>query len=291
MPSGKVVVGVSSYGRSFAMAEAGCHTADCLFTGTATQSNAEKGPCTVTAGYIGDAEIYAIISGDTNTTGNSKRDSSFVNQNYVDKASNSRILVYGDTQWVAYMDADIRSERASLYQGLSMGGSTNWASDLETYNPAPDTSTSWASFKEAVGVGGDPYAEGTRSGNWTSLTCSNPAVENALGMAPYERWDELDCDDAWNDILNVWQNHDKAKGWIFTESVANTIHVQENTDCGTLLDTSNCVQTITCQNVQGGSGPAGYEIWNSFVLIHEVRYLLIYFPMTRQISSSRQFVD
>lgn len=117
------------------MADPACWTEECLFTGTNTQSNTEEGPCTGTAGYIADAETYAILS-----------DSSRANQNYVDVGSDSNILVYDTNQWVGYMSPDIKSARQSLYQGLSMGGTTDWASDLEAYNNVPPPSTSWADF-------------------------------------------------------------------------------------------------------------------------------------------------
>lgn len=65
--SNKVVVGVSSYGRSFKMAQAGCDSEECKFTGSPRLSNAAKGRCTDTAGYISNAEIDEIIqSGNVN---------------------------------------------------------------------------------------------------------------------------------------------------------------------------------------------------------------------------------
>ncbi|KAK3934563.1 putative glycoside hydrolase [Diplogelasinospora grovesii] len=264
--SNKVVVGVSSYGRSFAMAEAGCYTSDCLFTGTADASNAAEGPCTATAGYISDAEIYDIL----NNNSGSKR-TSRVNQNFVDSTSNSRIVVYDDTQWVAFMDDSIRSERSALYKGLQMGGTTNWASDLESYHDAPDTSNSWDSFKLSIKTGVDPYAEGERHGNWTSLGCDDPSVAGLKFYTPQQRWNMMDAPDAWSDVMNVWKTYDRPLNTNFTVSVSNTIHGPQGADCGSLLDTNNCGQTIVCNQIQGGgSGPAGYEIWNSMVYIHEM---------------------
>lgn len=267
--SSKVIVGVSSYGRSFAMASADCHTADCLYTGTAAVSDATEGPCTATAGYISDAEIYDIING--NASPLSTRQSR-VNQDYVDTNSNSRIIVYDDTQWVAFMDDDIRSERTALYQGLSMGGTTNWASDLETYNDAPNTDASWSSFKASIKIGVDPYSEGDRTGNWTDIDCDDQSVANVKGLTPQERWSMMDGADAWADVLEVWNDYDKPDGMIFTQSVSGTIHGPESANCGTLLDTNNCDQSLQCAGfIGGGSGAAAYEIWNSMVFIHEVR--------------------
>jgi hypothetical protein len=249
------------------MADASCHTPDCLFTGSATASDATPGPCTATGGYISDAEIYDIINGNASPLG--KR---AVTQNYLDPVSNSRIVVYDDNQWVAFMDDDIRSERSSLYQGLSMAGTTNWASDLETYNDAPSTDTTWSSYLSNIKLGVDPYAEGNRTGNWTDLGCDTQAVQDIKDLTPQQRWAMLDGADAWSDILDVWTQYDKGSGMSFTQSVSDTIHGPPSADCGTLLTTNNCEQTLQCAGfVGGGSGAVAYEIWNSMVYIHEVR--------------------
>lgn len=52
----QVVVGVSSYGRSFQMSNANCKGPMCTFTG----NGAKKGKCTDTSGYISNAEIETI---------------------------------------------------------------------------------------------------------------------------------------------------------------------------------------------------------------------------------------
>jgi hypothetical protein len=148
VPSSQVIVGVTSYGRSFEMSDASCWTEACTFTGTNSQSNAEPGPCTATSGYIANAEIQGIIN-----------DPSRVNQNYIDTDSNTYILVYDDVQWVGYMDDTIRASRQSLYQSLNMGGSTDWATDLEAYNDPPFPTTSWAEFISDAINGIDPLAD------------------------------------------------------------------------------------------------------------------------------------
>lgn len=262
MASSKVIVGVSSYGRSFAMADAGCYGHDCFYTGSAGASDATPGPCTGQAGYISDAEIYDIVNNHPNR----------VNQNFVETTSNSRVVVYDNNQWVAFMDDGIRSQRSALYKGLQMGGTTNWAIDLESYNDAPNINHSWDSFKLGIKAGVDSFSEGDRHGNWTSLACDNPAVAGLKFYTPQERWGMLDGPDAWTDVMNVWKTFDRPKGTRFPLSVSNTIHGPQNGDCGQLTDTNNCGQTIVCDQIQGaGSGPAAYEIWNSMVFIHEVR--------------------
>lgn len=83
VPSNKIYVGESSYGRSFKMAKAGCKGPECTFLGDRNTSPAAKGVCTDTAGYISKAEIDDIIA-----FKDGKIDS------YYDEASDSEILVY-----------------------------------------------------------------------------------------------------------------------------------------------------------------------------------------------------
>ncbi|KAJ3573081.1 hypothetical protein NPX13_g4829 [Xylaria arbuscula] len=119
-PSNKVVVGVASYGRSFKMAEAGCTSEGCKFTGSPQVSNAAKGRCTDTAGYLSNAEIQEIIA-----TGK-------VNKQW--KGEGSNMMVYNDTEWVAYMDDDTKMTRAEFYDSYNFAGTTDWAVDLQYFD-------------------------------------------------------------------------------------------------------------------------------------------------------------
>jgi len=118
-PSNKVVVGVASYGRSFKMAQAGCDSEECTFTGSPRESNAAKGRCTGTGGYISNAEIDEIIQ------------SGKVNKQW--KKEGSNIMVYNDTEWVAYMDDDMKKTRSEFYDSYNFAGTTDWAVDLQTF--------------------------------------------------------------------------------------------------------------------------------------------------------------
>ncbi|OCK75262.1 glycoside hydrolase family 18 protein [Lepidopterella palustris CBS 459.81] len=126
--SNKVIVGVTSYGRSFQMTNSGCTGPMCTYTGPL--SGATPGICTQTAGYISNAEINDIIARNGNI------------QQFKDIKSDSNILVYNSVQWVAYMDDNTKNNRISQYQKWNFGGMTDWAVDLQSFSgpdPIPDT--------------------------------------------------------------------------------------------------------------------------------------------------------
>jgi GH18 family chitinase len=123
VPQYKVIVGVSSYGRSFKMAEMGCDGPDCTFLGTRNESEAAPGVCTGTAGYISDAEIDEIKAmADADVMGSYYE--------YHDDASDSDIIVYNDVEWVAHMNAQTKQARKQKYADMTMGGTSDWAIDL-----------------------------------------------------------------------------------------------------------------------------------------------------------------
>ncbi|KAI1352858.1 hypothetical protein F5Y01DRAFT_324113 [Xylaria sp. FL0043] len=261
VPSGKVVVGVTSYGRSFKMSTPGCTTELCTFTGSSAQSDAAKGRCTGTAGYLSNAEIMEIMNNKSRVT-----------TKYVDKDSDTNILVYDDVQWVGYMDEGKKASRRALYESLQMGGTTDWAIDLESYQETPPGVKDWNTFVLKVKSGTDPYIEGDRTGNWTTLSCEDRAVVDLAHLTPLERWGMLDCQTAWEDAIRVWKDIDRPEGNIvFSQSIANTFHVTENSDCDSLKAFTNCDQVAVCAE-HAGSGPAGYLVWNSLVVIHEIYY-------------------
>ncbi|KAF1968718.1 glycoside hydrolase [Bimuria novae-zelandiae CBS 107.79] len=57
----KIMIGVSSYGRSFKVADRSCTGVNCKFTGSNIQSDADPGDCTATSGYIADAELNMLL--------------------------------------------------------------------------------------------------------------------------------------------------------------------------------------------------------------------------------------
>lgn len=245
------------------MAEPGCYGVNCQFTGAPSHSNAEKGPCTGTAGYLANAEIKRILD-----------DPSRVNQHYLDQASNSNILVYDDTQWVGYMSSKIRSFRSALYKNFNMGGTTNWATDLESFIDPPSYTDSWGSLKKAVMNGEDPGVINQRTGNWTELTCDSPVMTDRRLYTASQRWGRADCKNALQDAINVWKKHDRDdSNYGFSESVSLTLNGLPHQNCSSLSDTGHCDEIKACSAFKGdhGGGPAATLIWNSFVEVHSVR--------------------
>lgn len=141
-PSTKIVVGVTSYGRAFQMTTRDCTGPLCTYTGPA--SGATPGKCTGTAGYISNSEIKDIIARN-NTDTNIKT--------FFDSDSMTNILVYDDTQWVAYMDDNNKKTRTNRYRGLNFLGVSDWAIDLDTAGTGPDTGNSRGTD------GGDPSTQ------------------------------------------------------------------------------------------------------------------------------------
>lgn len=134
VPSNQIVVGVTSYGRSFQMTTPGCYTEECTYTGPS--SGAYAGLCTGTPGYISNAEINAIIAGNASliTADGSPVGVSGTPYTYVDTGSYSNILVYDNDQWICYMDDQNKITRAELYASYNFLGTADWAVDLQSFN-------------------------------------------------------------------------------------------------------------------------------------------------------------
>ncbi|TGO47191.1 hypothetical protein BCON_0289g00090 [Botryotinia convoluta] len=120
--SSKIVIGVTSYGRSFQMAEAGCYTENCAITGP--DSGAYAGTCTETLGYIGNAEINGIIYTNGSVLSASGEEIAIRTTplTYIDNSSYSNIIVYDDNQWIGYMDDENKAARKILYKAYNLGG-------------------------------------------------------------------------------------------------------------------------------------------------------------------------
>ncbi|KAI9929298.1 hypothetical protein MW887_000765 [Aspergillus wentii] len=135
VPASKILVGISSYGRGFGMKNATCTGPMCKFTGSFSNSTAEIGECTDTAGYISNAELNDINDfADQGMPGYKAR-------KWHDDKSDSDIMVYGTegeiTTWVAYMSDETKKKRIEWIRDLNFGGTTDWAADLQDWSDGP----------------------------------------------------------------------------------------------------------------------------------------------------------
>ncbi|PGH14086.1 hypothetical protein AJ80_06090 [Polytolypa hystricis UAMH7299] len=258
-PSNKIVMGVSSYGRSFQMTQPGCTGPMCTAGNAVT-----KGQCTDTAGYIAEAEIKEIVG-----EGKKNRKRQNVLAIY-DVDSDSNILVYDGDQWVSWMDDEIKSRRIDTYKGLDFGGSTDWAVDLAEFRESPADSGGWDNFKKNIDRYGDPYIQGERSGNWSSFNCDHPAVQHWDLFTSEARWDILGCDNAWEDAIAVWKASDKGGDGKFVRTLRKIFgNLKLDMQCHTLTIQNLCNEDIACYEVVGpGSGPAGALILTSLTKLH-----------------------
>lgn len=100
------------------MTDAGCTGPMCTYVGP--ESAAEPGQCTNTAGILANAEINSIIA-----QGGADK--------WFDDDSQSDMLVYNGTQWIAYMSDDTKQARVGLYRSLNFAGTSDWAIDLQMF--------------------------------------------------------------------------------------------------------------------------------------------------------------
>lgn len=86
-------------------------------------------------GYIANAEIDSIISGNATVLGT---DGSSIKVTgtpfvYLDD-SYSNIVVYNNDQWISYMDDANKNTRIAQFKSHNFGGTADWAVDLQSYD-------------------------------------------------------------------------------------------------------------------------------------------------------------
>ncbi|KAJ3478842.1 hypothetical protein NLG97_g8468 [Lecanicillium saksenae] len=262
----KIQVGVSSYGRSFKLADRTCIGPDCKFTGPL--SNADKGPCTDTAGYISDAEIQDLLQAGTAVS-------------YYDELSDSRIAIYNNDNWVAYMDRDIKAKRTAKYFDMGFGGTTDWAIDLEFF-------LSSSSEKNVDGIDisklnpGIFAEQGIGGVDWEHVYCGNSDVDN-IDKDKSVRWQIAGCPSAWNYAVANYKeknpNHQP-----FGRKVANILNVTSTADfisCEKLSPQNGCRQYFECNQ-----HPAGSLIFNSMVSVNN-----LYWNTWEALDKAKHMVD
>jgi hypothetical protein len=96
-------------------------------------------------------------------------------------------------------------------------------------------------------------------------------MKSEFGYPPSKRWEAAKADEAWKDIVRIWQKTDQRNGVsTFTQSLSSTVQLGSQANCGQLVSescgTRDCIATLDTEL----SGPAGMLIWNSIVQIHHV---------------------
>lgn len=193
----------------------------------------------------------------------------FVTQHYIDSSSNSDILVYDDTEWVSYMSEVTKMTRTALYAAWGLGGTSDWASDLQEYNDVPNPAKSWDEFKKRAKAGDDPKVDHSRNGNWTDFNCEHEMIVDSTWFTPSQKWKTLNGDAAWADAVRIWKDVDRKRNGIsFMESLTTTFHMGEGAECG-LLTSDSCIKLDCPKGADDDtSGPAAQFVWNSLVQIH-----------------------
>lgn len=247
VPSHKINVGVSSYGRSFKAAEPGCYGPMCRYLGELSQ--AAPGRCTGQAGYIANAEINDLM---VQAGGNSQLKRS-LDADWFRDDSESDIIVYNSTEWAGFMNSENKLSRTNKWVGLNFGGISDWAADLKRFSAAE---------------GGSTQPQPIEEGLWQAVPCTVEAVED-INMDPRLRWEGVGADAAWQDVVNAWKNRE-GDVWGDTNLsifVSDFFHGDEGMDCGVVKDLNGCRDTYLCKDFENvdGTGPAAYFILNSFV--------------------------
>jgi len=252
VPAAKVVVGVSSYGRSFKMTTKGCDGVSCTFVGP--NSGATPGACTGEAGYIADAEIQDIIARNSGV------------KKWYDKASRSNILVYNDVQWVSFMDAANKADRTKYYKGLNFGGITDWAVDLQTFLPG-DKCPANSPYCDTLYCDTLLFVSKSTSGvDWRTQECTNPVIVDAA-LDPKKRWYGVACDAAWQDAVAYWKAAPGRGGLSFPQTISNFFHGPEGMACNLTVDHNGCSSYTQCHST---NHPAGYLVLNSMIALNNV---------------------
>jgi hypothetical protein len=238
VPSSKLIIGVTSYGRSFRMTDSSCTGPQCTFVGP--ESTATKGECTGTAGYISNAEIDKIIASGAGRT-------------YFDTFADSDILVYG-SDWVAYMTDTTKARRTSLYKSYNFGGTTDWAVDLAKFMPDGEDNPTVPALPQ----------EGEE---WTKIDCSHKLAKDENANA-IERWDQLKCKDAWESTISAWKKR-TSSALTFSKFVSNHLSGPPDMDCGVTTETNGCIGTVSCSD-DSRTTPAAALILRSFTKVSKV---------------------
>ncbi len=275
VPANKVIVGVTSYGRAFKMKDPKCKGPMCEYTGTGSASDALPGPCTGTQGYMANAEIdeFVQLASLAKRDGIDRRATMAV-ESYYDTETRSNIAIVNGT-WIAYMDATEKAARASLYQGLNLGGTSDWAHDLESFTEVERKTSGVILTSIFTGNGG------FTSTHWYDLSCDIEAVTTA-DMDRKERWAGVMADQAWADAIKAYATRERDTSSFSSWIIGKFFRGPQGMDCGTTLTAGSCLSAqencydkdskppVLTVDPPERTGPAGMFIANSFVTLESV---------------------
>ncbi|EFR03335.1 chitinase A1 [Nannizzia gypsea CBS 118893] len=129
----KVNLGIGFYGRSFTLADPKCNTPGCIFRDAGT-----RGECSGEPGILTFKEIMA----------RQKR----LNEKTIhyDEEAGVKYMVYDETQWVTYDDAESFGKKREILDNDCLGGVMIWAIDQDTND-----------FQALSGLLGDDFVSGS----------------------------------------------------------------------------------------------------------------------------------
>ncbi|KAK1622668.1 putative necrosis-inducing factor-domain-containing protein [Colletotrichum phormii] len=141
-----------------------------------------------------------------------------------------------------------------------MGGTTDWATDLQEYH-------------DLAASGLAPKSDFTRNSNWTEFDCTHIYATDQLHRDVDELWLGLGADAAWEDVVRIWEDIDSGySNTSLLSSVHATLKIETGAlDCGSLLGVE--CNTDGCSKGMDGdsSGPAAQLIWISLVITRNIR--------------------
>jgi hypothetical protein len=263
VPSHKITVGISSYGRQFRMTDPSCSHANCTFVGPA--SSATPGRCTETPEYISNAEINEIIR--NNPSAKVK-----------DMGDNSKVMTY-DGNWVSFMNDHDKVARTNLWKSMKFGGVTEWAVDLNTFDH--DSTNVGSNKNPSRGTnqmrGGGLHEKASivdtcvKDGSWKEVRCTTRGISDRIHLPPDEIWSDVKADAAWCAALNYWRPMRNQVGVNFTDVVSFFLRGIPEFHCQLLIASNGCTVPDECRDLAKDSAAAMQVILLSIAHISGVR--------------------
>ncbi|OBR01962.1 Chitinase [Colletotrichum higginsianum IMI 349063] len=119
-----------------------------------------------------------------------------------------------------------------------MGGTIDWAVDLAKYQGPPsydvegiDLNLSWLQVKANTNSRGTATCDETsRTGDWINKSCREDEVVDFDEFTPKDRWKALECQAAWDDVIQYWYTCARTGSSLdFPQVVAKFLRLQPNT--------------------------------------------------------------